>query len=612
MKCTTKSGSLAVIHSRKLFEKNIPSDYIWKLYGWLADDLSMYVAREHDSFYHELRDVIRSRSIEAYDSFYVRWGRQCIGSAGNLLASQRHARWVLVNFLKKYDFDSNKEQKVLTAVNKFYFYEESCRNLNYSILRKVFPWDVYIKEFFRILLGEVLPPLSDVFEGSRHGPGATLSNSYKLSNVFFKYATLPYTVTKEASALARFVIEQDERWSSAIQELYRDWKGLPYNYPIKLLEMYDEIFRTVDHNRVTTVPKSYKTYRTIAIEPGLNLYLQLGLDSYLRKELFKRFQVDLRTQIHNQRLAQNGSSNWKDSDSFVTIDLEGASDTISVALLLKYLPACWVSLFLKLRSPNGVLNGQKFCYAKLSSMGNGFTFAFETAFFCSIIYAASKLAGSDLSPNDFAIYGDDIIVRKSIYSSVLDILTSCGFTVNTEKTFSEGPFRESCGSHFHNGVDLKPLYLKRWKNLSVKSLFSDINRIQRHLILYFDFPIAQSKCIQNMSKWIPERFKIFQGPYSDTEFDTYLHVSKPPPWCAYKNFVYTFQRLIDSPVQYKKNKWHDFLPRKLMHPLKDQPFNSGYTVGESDRGGYFVVTSREATMKRAFDQTSHWSDTYAR
>ena len=32
--------------------------------------------------------------------------------------------------------------------------------------------------------------------------------------------------------------------------------------------------------------------------------------------------------------------------------------------------------------------------------------------------------------------------------------------MNLQKSFSEGPFRESCGSHFWNGSDVKPIFFK--------------------------------------------------------------------------------------------------------------------------------------------------------
>jgi hypothetical protein len=63
------------------------------------------------------------------------------------------------------------------------------------------------------------------------------------------------------------------------------------------------------------------------------------------------------------------------------------------------------------------------------------------------------------SPVDFRVYGDDIIVRQSDALVVLELLKFIGFKSNPEKTYLVGRFRESCGTDWYCGQDVRPAYL---------------------------------------------------------------------------------------------------------------------------------------------------------
>ena len=61
---------------------------------------------------------------------------------------------------------------------------------------------------------------------------------------------------------------------------------------------------------------------------------------------------------------------------------------------------------------------------------------------------------------------------------VVEVMSFCGFEFNREKTFTTGPFRESCGGHFWGGVDVKPFYIKNLPNdvVDVINLHNDVVR----------------------------------------------------------------------------------------------------------------------------------------
>jgi hypothetical protein len=209
----------------------------------------------------------------------------------------------------------------------------------------------------------------------------------------------------------------------------------------------------VDYNKIVFVPKTAKVHRTIAVEPLLNGYVQKGIDLLMRKRL-KRVGIDLADQTRNQELARQGS--LETDDPYVTIDLSAASDSCATELCRFMLPLEWYDFLNATRSHRYKLNGKILHYQKFTSMGNGFCFPLETLIFASLCNVAYQEVG--LAP-DYSVYGDDIIVRKSVADRVLFLLRVCGFKANRDKTFLTGPFRESCGADWFSGEDVRPLTL---------------------------------------------------------------------------------------------------------------------------------------------------------
>jgi hypothetical protein len=58
------------------------------------------------------------------------------------------------------------------------------------------------------------------------------------------------------------------------------------------------------------------------------------------------------------------------------------------------------------------------------------------------------------------VYGDDIIVPSFMAADATQVLEAVGLRVNVSKSFSSGPFRESCGEEFINGVRVTPVRLR--------------------------------------------------------------------------------------------------------------------------------------------------------
>jgi hypothetical protein len=78
---------------------------------------------------------------------------------------------------------------------------------------------------------------------------------------------------------------------------------------------------------------------------------------------------------------------------------------------------------------------------------------------------------------NFGVFGDDIIVVKPAFRWVVRLLELLGFTVNSKKTFVEGPFRESCGQDWFNGQPCRPVYIKRLS--TAQDVYVAINTLNR-------------------------------------------------------------------------------------------------------------------------------------
>lgn len=210
---------------------------------------------------------------------------------------------------------------------------------------------------------------------------------------------------------------------------------------------------TIAPGKLEFVPKTSLTHRAIVVEPILNGLGQKGIGKRL-KCLLKRHGCDLSSQLRNQNLARKGSIDG----TLATIDLSSASDCISRMLVWSLLPYDWACLLDMYRSECVVYNGVTYDLEKFSSMGNAYTFELESLIFYSLALSVCQYLKIDQS--NVSVYGDDIIIPVEAYDLLKDVLEYCGFSLNEKKSFKLGPFRESCGVDYLNGIDIRPFYLK--------------------------------------------------------------------------------------------------------------------------------------------------------
>lgn len=212
--------------------------------------------------------------------------------------------------------------------------------------------------------------------------------------------------------------------------------------------------QTAVGNMLFTVPKNDTIDRVCAKEPDWNMFFQKGFGGYIRRQLKSRANIDLNDQSINRNLAREGSIN----NNLATLDLSAASDSITDELVYMLLPNDWYKHLDSVRSRYTLKDNKLVRWQLFSTMGNGFTFELESLIFYALAWSICYLKGIK---GPLSVYGDDIICPVGAASELIAVLSYCGFETNQDKSFVEGPFRESCGGHYYNGLDVTPIYIKR-------------------------------------------------------------------------------------------------------------------------------------------------------
>lgn len=388
--------------------------------------------------------------------------------------------YLATSYLRKFgDFNIPQIRRSEVAWQKFLDAEESCKQTNrrFKQLESGSFSDPEVESILFLAqskISHILGPIRvSCLLDSGFGPGVTSSCVGDRTGLAEKFKS-ELNATRDSLKYVKPLLGLSPLWSKSLhntEPFEPDYCDLPV--------------KVVNYSKIAFVPKDAKTDRTIGIEPHLNIYLQKGIGSYVRKRL-RNAGIDLTDQSRNQELARFGSK----TASLATIDLSSASDTVSQGLVWNLLPYDWACLLDDTRSkyyqsPDGTISR----YAKWSSMGNGYTFELESLLFFAL--ADSVCKHLDLAPHGLkkidnsyhflsdliGVYGDDIIVPVEAYDLLERVLSFCGFTLNKRKSFSNGYFRESCGKDWFKGVDVRPIFLKG-KVDDIPSAFSCANALR--------------------------------------------------------------------------------------------------------------------------------------
>ena len=351
-------------------------------------------------------------------------------------------------FSKREDLNAGIDTKQ-AAEQAWFEAEHRCAATNAFLLRVENGPHDRITLRFRDFLSKVkkrmswwLGPLPNNLLG-KFGPGVTLCCRGNLSTVPDKMTVIPSTTPRMLDYLHWWV---ESSWARALDARGLLYRGGQLNVDIQRFAVW------------SSVPKKATTDRSIEIGASLNVYHQL----FVGKTMKRRFQArgwDLRfsPDLH-KRVACAASI----SGDFATIDLKQASDSVSKVLVKLCSPAPWYQLWSDLRSPAIQMpDGRVIYLEKFSGMGNGFTFELESVLFMAICQVVLEDLGLPYQANsDVYVFGDDLIVPTSAARPVMNALRCLGFEINEDKTFIDGPFRESCGGDFFGGVAVRPFFPK--------------------------------------------------------------------------------------------------------------------------------------------------------
>jgi hypothetical protein len=262
--------------------------------------------------------------------------------------------------------------------------------------------------------------------------------------------------------------------------IHRDFMfdGTPYQHLVRP-SLYKVSTLTSDDSykkaRITVVPKDSRGPRIISMEPHERMRMELGtMDKivYFQENLCEgtKGYVNYTDQSINQRAAYESSI----SGSRATLDLKDASDLVSNSLIVKLTQGTeWEHVFSLLRSTNVYVGSRDITLKKFACMGNALCFPIMATLIRAILY--------ELDPHTL-VYGDDIIIDSAVSARAIELLHSYGLRVNEDKSFSKGPFRESCGGDFITGVNVNYVKVKSFSPVKFIAFANNVSEMisQKH------------------------------------------------------------------------------------------------------------------------------------
>lgn len=313
------------------------------------------------------------------------------------------------------------------------------------------------------LIGEVLRDFDFTEIYPSHGPGSTNEGTVKQ---YDKYKF------RRPDELLDFSYPQGEYYIASpwTSENSHRWGLVPFKatfsvpQPLRGLRT-DDTLRTA---KVACVPKDSRGPRVISAEAKELMWVQQGLNTAFVR-LFElhpltKGHVNFRSQDVNRELALEGS---RDNGVYTTIDMQEASDRVSLSLIGELFPSEVFAALYSTRSQYNLVpfskGSETIRLNKFAPMGSAVCFPVESIIFWALS-VAGLMTGHNMSIDEAAnhvyVYGDDIIVPDWAHECVVKSLERVGMKINASKSFSCGPFRESCGMDAFLGVDITPVRLK--------------------------------------------------------------------------------------------------------------------------------------------------------
>lgn len=265
-------------------------------------------------------------------------------------------------------------------------------------------------------------------------------------------------------AVARKETRQDK---SDFQTWPRKLEGVfPFELFGKCPNDTRQITRMEYPSKLHLVPKTLKGPRIIAAEPVEHQWCQQLILNFLVFEFDRLFNgrfIDLFDQGKSGAMALRASRD----KSLATVDLSDASDRLTCAvverMLRKNIPLLRALHAVRTRFVCLDEKQRHFlAFKKYASQGTGTTFPVQSLVFLIIAIAASIRGPINMASilrlrGTVRVYGDDIIIPTHGYEDLNMLMATLGLKVNEKKSFTNGFYRESCGTNAFRGYDVTPV-----------------------------------------------------------------------------------------------------------------------------------------------------------
>lgn len=250
---------------------------------------------------------------------------------------------------------------------------------------------------------------------------------------------------------------------------YQEWFYLTPWYAVDKARSFLKLHNEAQYEpsaRFLFVPKTFGKARGICAEENETQVLQQGVSRNIRSMISRSYlkkHLQLTDQTHNAKAALEGSL----TGNRCTIDMSEASDRISrdlVSTMFANTPLSEVLYALSTRwiiPPVECKDRNPIFTEKYAPMGSGLCFPVMSLVHFYLVKAIMMHKKHHIDSCDgILVFGDDIIVPKDAYADVTSLLPCFGMKLNLSKSYSESLFRESCGIHAYNGVDITPVYIR--------------------------------------------------------------------------------------------------------------------------------------------------------
>lgn len=210
--------------------------------------------------------------------------------------------------------------------------------------------------------------------------------------------------------------------------------------------------------RVVLVPKDSRGPRLISCEPVDFQWVQQGLGAAIVKLVEGHRLTKDNVHFTSQESNQFGSLLGSKNGHYVTLDLNEASDRVSLELVRLLFPRALCSYMEACRSTATELpDARMLKLRKYAPMGSCLCFPILALTIWAILTAA---APDRYTRERILVYGDDVIVPKRFSEDAIEQLESFGLLINRDKSCTSGLFRESCGMDAFQGVNVTPVRLR--------------------------------------------------------------------------------------------------------------------------------------------------------